>query len=84
MISDVLQRLLGHPERDPGCEAAFEQFDRYCDAVRRGADAAREFPEFIAHIRNCAACREDAEGLLAALEELEGSPGGLELPPAGG
>jgi hypothetical protein len=82
MISDALERLLGHPERDPGCEAAFEQFDRYCDAVRRGADAAREFPVFIAHIRNCAACREDTEGLLAALDELEGGLDGA-APPAG-
>ncbi|MGE5092216.1 MAG: hypothetical protein ACM3OH_08610 [Bacillota bacterium] len=84
MTGDVLERLLGHPERDPGCEAAFEQFDRYCDAVRRGADAAREFPAFIAHIRNCVACREDTEGLLAALENLEDSPNALEPPPAGG
>ena len=83
MMSDALQSLLGHPGRDPGCDAAFEQFDRYCDAVRRGEDAAREFPEFVAHIRNCAACREDAEGLLAALEELEDKSDGLELPPSG-
>jgi len=71
MTRDPLEHLLGLPGRDPGCEAAFEQFDRYCDAVRRGEDAAREFPEFVTHIANCAACREDTEGLLAALKQLE-------------
>jgi hypothetical protein len=72
MTHDPFERLLGRAERDPGCEAAFEQFDRYCDAVLGGRDAAREFPEITTHIANCAACREDTEGLLAALREIEG------------
>jgi hypothetical protein len=71
MTHDPLERLLGRAERDPGCEAAFEQFDRYCDAVLSGRDAAREFPDVVTHIANCPACREDAEGLLAALKRLE-------------
>jgi len=71
MSHDPLERLLGHTGRDPGCDAGFEQFHRYCDAVLRGEDVEREFPEFINHLRNCAACREDAEGLLAALREME-------------
>ena len=52
------------------CEAAFEEFDRYCDAALRGEDVERGFPEFMNHVRNCAACREDAEGLLAALRGM--------------
>lgn len=71
MTDKTLEELLGSPDRDPGCEATFEQLDRYCDAVRRGADVAREFPDFLTHIRNCAACREDTEGLLAALPLVE-------------
>ena len=72
MTHDPFERLLGRVERDPGCEAAFEQFDRYCDAVLGGRDAAREFPDLVTHIANCSACREDTEGLLAALRQLEG------------
>ena len=74
MTHDPLEPLLGSPDRDPGCDTAFEQLDRYCDAVRRGEDVTREFPEFVTHIRNCAACREDTEGLLAALALEEGHP----------
>jgi hypothetical protein len=75
MTRDPLERLLGRSEGDCGCEAAFEQFERYCDAVLSGRDAAREFPEIETHIANCAACREDTEGLLAALREIEEEKG---------
>jgi|GEM_PF-4452030 len=47
MKRDPLEGLLGHTGRDPGCDAAFEQFDRYCDACLRGKDVEREFPEFM-------------------------------------
>lgn len=71
MNRDALDRLLGSGDRDPGCEGAFEVLDQYCDAVKRGDDAARLFPDFVTHIRNCAACREDTEGLLSALVDME-------------
>jgi hypothetical protein len=75
MTPDPFERLLGRAERDSGCEAAFEQFDRFCDAVLGGRDVAREFPDIVTHIANCAACREDTEGLLAALRQLEEEKG---------
>lgn len=67
MKRDHLEALLGTADDDPGCDAAFEQLHRYCDAVRLGVDVAREFPDIVTHLRNCPACREDTEGLLAAL-----------------
>lgn len=67
MMHDPLEALLGRAGRDPGCDAAFEDLDRYCEAVTSEEDATRQFPAFALHIRNCAACREDTEGLLAAL-----------------
>lgn len=67
MSHSLVNRLLGGGERDPGCEACFEVLDAYAEAVQRGADADRLFPEVVAHLAGCAACREDAEGLLAAL-----------------
>jgi hypothetical protein len=72
MSDQALHRLLGGNGRDPGCEAAFEQLDAYCEAVRRGEHVSHRYGEFITHIRNCAACREDTEGLLAAMRDLEG------------
>jgi hypothetical protein len=72
-----LRALLGHEEEDPGCEGAFEVFDAYCDAVSRGEPLDARWAGFLSHLANCAACREDAEGLLAALREEPqvGDPG---------
>ena len=66
-----LQRLLGTNHRDTGCEGAFELLDQYVEAVRRGAPPDPRYAGFLTHLRNCAACREDTEGLLIALDALD-------------
>ncbi len=74
MSDTPLERLLGNDGRDPGCEGAFEVLDQYVEARRRGAAVEVRYADFVSHIHNCAACREDTEGLLAALNESEGNP----------
>ncbi len=74
MNDQSLKHLLGTSDRDPGCEGAFEVLDQYVEAVRRGEDVQLRFADFVTHIRNCAACREDTEGLLAALDDLDAPP----------
>jgi len=68
-MDERIRRLVGGEARDPGCEACFELLDQYADALLRGEDAAARFPGVVAHIENCDACREDTEGLLAALRD---------------
>jgi hypothetical protein len=69
-VTDIdLDRLLGSDHDDPGCDKAGELMDAYCDLVSRGAPVADQFDEFLTHMRNCAACREDMEGLLALLRD---------------
>jgi hypothetical protein len=75
MKPEILKHLLATQARDPGCEAGFELLDQYIDAVLRNEDAAARFPEVAAHLSQCDACREDTEGLLAALRsEKKNSP----------
>lgn len=74
MRKRALNRILGVPGTDPGCEAVFEVLDEYVEAVRRGEDVTETYAQVILHARNCIACREDTEGLLAALEEIEPPP----------
>jgi hypothetical protein len=74
MTRPPIETLLGTEDRDPGCEGAFEVLDQYVEAIRRGEDPRKRYADFVAHIRNCAACREDTEGLLAALDLLEQPP----------
>lgn len=65
-----LRALLGHAERDPGCDAGLDVIDEYCDAVDRGEPLEGRFAEYRSHLANCVACREDTEALLAALRDL--------------
>jgi hypothetical protein len=72
MSDTPLRRLLGTGDPDAGCEHGFEQLDQYCDAALRGDDVSVRFADIVAHIGNCAACREDTEGLIAALRQIQG------------
>ena len=75
MNDDLRHRLLGAP-RDPGCEAGFEVVDQYIEALLRGEDVAQLYPQVVAHMAGCVACREDVEGMIAAarLEILPDPP----------
>lgn len=70
------EKLLGDDGADPGCDAAGEFMDAYCDAVANGGSIPPRFDDFLRHMRNCDACREDTEGLLAALRQQEDSDAG--------
>ncbi len=71
MTDPLFERLLGTRATDPGCDATFVLLDRYAEAVIRGDDLTPEYAGVLAHLRDCAACREDAEGLVAAVRELQ-------------
>lgn len=71
MTDSKLEKILGASGRDPGCDAGLDVIDQYCEAVLRGEPAEERYSEFLRHLHNCVACREDTEGLLAALRELE-------------
>jgi hypothetical protein len=66
-----LRALLGHSDRDPGCDAGLDVIDAYCEAVDRGEPLDPRFDDFVSHLANCDACREDTEALLAAIRDLE-------------
>ena len=68
-----LDQLLGDEGADPGCDAAGELMDAYCEAVAAGRQLSPRFDEFVRHMSNCVACREDTEGLLAILRHEENS-----------
>jgi anti-sigma factor RsiW len=60
-----LQMILGSPGPDIGCDACFDELDRYVDAELVGADADALVPGMRAHLEGCPACREEHESLLA-------------------
>jgi hypothetical protein len=66
-----LDAWLGTTGRDPGCDAGLDFIDAYCDLLYRGDPVPDRFQDFVTHLTNCTACREDTEALLAALRELD-------------
>jgi hypothetical protein len=62
---DVLRRLLGPAGPEVGCDACFEELDRYVELELAGADADAAIPGLRAHLAGCPACREEYESLRA-------------------
>jgi len=62
---DALARLLGAPGADAGCERGMSVIAEYVELEVDGRDADGRFPALAAHLRNCPACAEDYEGLVA-------------------
>jgi hypothetical protein len=61
----VLGRLLGPAEPEIGCDACFDELDRYVELEVAGADADAVVPGLRAHLDGCPACREEHDSLYA-------------------
>jgi hypothetical protein len=64
-LRQALRRLLGPGGPEIGCDACFDQLDRYVELELAGADADRAIPGLRAHLDGCPACREEHESLRA-------------------
>ena len=64
-----LMRLLGPARPEVGCDACFEQLDRYVELELSGADPGAALPAMSAHLEGCTACDEERRSLRALLEE---------------
>jgi hypothetical protein len=62
---DMLTRLLGTADKDSGCERGMAVIAEYVELELAGRNADELFRDLAAHLRNCPACAEDYEGLLA-------------------
>ena len=65
-----LEDLLRADPADHGCDVVAPLFGPYVEMQLSGHDPADRFPEVTIHLRGCAACREDIEGLIATVKEL--------------
>jgi anti-sigma factor RsiW len=63
--TEALRRLLGPAGPEVGCDACFEELDRYVDLELAGRDADAAVPGLRAHLEGCPACREEYESLRA-------------------
>lgn len=61
----ALGRLLGPAGPEIGCDACFEELDRYVELELAGGDADAAVPGLRAHLAGCPACHEEYESLRA-------------------
>ena len=69
MSDDLVTRLLGTTGGDAGCEEAFALLAEYVEGELAGRPMAEVLPAVAEHLRNCPACGDDYQGLLALLRE---------------
>jgi hypothetical protein len=67
-LRQALGRLLGPAEPEVGCEACFDELDRYVELELAGKDADAAIPGLRAHLDGCPACREEHASLRGFLE----------------
>ena len=65
--NERLERLLGPPGPDIGCEECFERLDEYVELELKGQNAEARVPGMEAHLTGCPACRDEHDSLLALL-----------------
>ena len=63
--NELIGRLLGPTGPEIGCDACFEELDRYVELEVAGEDADAAVPGLRAHLDGCPACREEHESLRA-------------------
>ena len=63
--NELLGRLLGPADPEIGCNACFEELDRYVELQLAGEDVDTALPGFRAHLEGCPACREEHDSLYA-------------------
>jgi hypothetical protein len=64
-LKQALGRFLGPAGPEVGCDACFEQLDRFVELELAGQDADAAIPGLRAHLAGCPACREEHESLRA-------------------
>jgi hypothetical protein len=64
-LTESLRRLLGPAGPEVGCDACFEELDRYVELQVAGKDADAAIPGLAQHLEGCPACREEHESLRA-------------------
>ena len=61
----TLDRLVGPAGPEVGCDACFDELDRYVELELTDQDADAAVPGLRAHLDGCPACREEYESLRA-------------------
>ena len=70
MIKGLVRDIMTALPDELGCDECLEQLDRFIELVLAGKNAAEAMPLVQDHLDRCRDCREEFQGLLAALQAL--------------
>ena len=70
----TLDHFLTADPHDPGCDAGVDILDEYVELELAGRDPAARFAGTAVHLRSCADCRRDHDGLLELARSLAAAP----------
>lgn len=67
----IINSLVITKENEADCEDCFSELDVYAEMLRNGKDPDEVMPMIKHHLTVCRCCKEELEGLIAALDSLE-------------
>lgn len=67
-LAQMVSRVAATRPDEIGCDACYEQLDRFADLYLAGKNASEAMPLVQDHLDRCTDCREEFEALLAALK----------------
>lgn len=70
MIKGLVRDIMTALPDELGCDECLERLDRFVELVLAGKDAGEAMPLVQDHLERCGDCREEFQGLLAALQAL--------------
>jgi len=70
-IKMILSSLSITKDDEADCVDCYDELDVYAEMLKEGNDPEEVMPMIKQHLEVCKCCREELEGLLAALESLE-------------
>ena len=70
MIKGLVRDIMTALPEELGCDECLERLDRFVELVLAGKNAGEAMPLVQDHLERCGDCREEFQGLLAALQGL--------------
>ena len=74
-LAPLIERLLGPAAAEIGCDACFDELDRFVELELAGHDVDAALPGLRAHLEGCPACREDHASLRSFVAGESSEPG---------
>ena len=74
ILKKLVRKVITTRSDEIGCDACFEQLDRFAELELAGRNAAEAMPLVYDHLQRCDDCREEFRALLDVLYRWDHTP----------